>query len=190
MNTPIKSLLVVFTAALFTTNTIVAQEMYVSASTNTKPGKEHSINPGDNVSLLNTEGITPESIATSNAKLMNRFESLFPGATKQQWTTGNNSFYVTFFHNGRKARACFTQKEALSYAIMECNLEQLPAALAKAIKTNYQDYTLFNAIEVNAHETIAHQVVLESATGFVTIKSTEEGIEEIQQVTKAPVTDR
>ena len=73
----------------------------------------------------------------------------------------------------------------MNYAIIDCAIEQLPAAFSKAIKQDYPSCHLFNAIEITAHKAVAYQAILENAQGYITLKYTIDGLEEIQQVKKA-----
>jgi hypothetical protein len=60
----------------------------------------------------------------------------------------------------------------------------LPSGLQQHIKNNYPGYTVFNAIEIEAYNTTAQQVILKDADGFITLKSTPDGVEEISHVSK------
>ncbi len=91
----------------------------------------------------------------------------------------------SFLNKGRKARATFTLKGNMSYAITDCSMEQLPEALRKKIAGEYQGYTLLQATEITAYDTVAFQAVLESAAGYITLKSTAEGIEVVEEQKKA-----
>lgn len=112
------------------------------------------------------------------------FTSLFPNATAQKWSTSNGNSFVSFLNNGRKASASFDAKGKISYVITHCAMENLPAAFSKTINTDYTAYHLFSASEIKAHGETAYQAVLENATGFITLKYTVDGVEEIQRVKK------
>ena len=117
-------------------------------------------------------------------KVIKRFSILYPDPNNPQWTEINNVLFVSFTNNGNKTRACFTKDGKMNYAITDCHLPQLPEELKQHITTKYPGYTVFNAIEINAYNKIAHQVILEDATGFITLKSTDEGIDETSKVSK------
>jgi len=118
----------------------------------------------------------------NNAKAS--FSTLFPNATQQKWTSSEGNSFVSFLNNGRKATASFTTKGKMTYVITDCSMNDLPAAFSKNIKNDYATYQLFHAIEIKAHGETAYQAVLENAAGFVTLKFTADGVEEIQQVKK------
>lgn len=128
--------------------------------------------------------ISKEDIAANNPIVVAKFSTLFPVATNQQWASTNNNLWVSFLNNGRKASASFTPKGKVNYVILDCAMEQLPAAFCKTIKKDYPLYNLYNAIEITANDAVTYQVVLENPVNFITLKYTSEGVEETKQVKK------
>ncbi len=120
----------------------------------------------------------------ANPKTEASFSNLFPNATKQQWVSSADNYWVSFVNNGRKAMASFTPKGKVNYIITECIMEHLPVAFSKSIIKDYAAYHLFNAKEISAHGTVAYEAILEDSKGYITLKYTSDGIEEIQQVKK------
>lgn len=120
----------------------------------------------------------------ANPVITAKFSTLFPTATSQKWTSGADNVWVSFLHDGQKASASFTPKGKLNYIITNCAMENLPAAFSKTITNQYAAYHLFNAIKIAAHGNVAYQAILEDSYGYITLKYTSEGIEEIQQVKK------
>lgn len=138
------------------------------------------------VNPTQTETITvnagENNIGENNAKAS--FSTLFPNASQQKWTSSEGNSFVSFLNDGRKATASFTAKGKMNYVITDCRINDLPAAFSKNIQKDYAAYQLFHAIEIKAHGETAYQAVLENAAGFVTLKFTADGMEEIQQVKK------
>lgn len=124
-----------------------------------------------------------ESVAT-NQIVAAKFSTMFPLATNSQWSNAKGDVWVSFENNGRKSRASFTPGGKVNYIISNCSMEQLPGAFSKTIKKGYASYSLFNAIEIQAHGTLAYQVVLENQVSFITLKYTSDGVEEVQKVNK------
>lgn len=118
-------------------------------------------------------------IATPDAKLIAKVTRLFPHAVEQKWWIIDNFYQVSFLDKGRKSRAVFTKGGKFNYAIADCKLDHLPALLQKRIRKDYPAYILIQAIEITAHNTIAHQVILEHETGYVTLKATLHNVEEV-----------
>ncbi|QEC43281.1 hypothetical protein [Pseudobacter ginsenosidimutans] len=121
---------------------------------------------------------------TENTAVKALFSTLFPNATSPQWSQNASNSFVSFLNNGRRASACFSAKGKLNYAITTCELDQLPKELRKMINKRYKTYSLFNATQIMAYGETAWQAILENETGFITLKYTPDGIEEIQQVKK------
>ncbi len=120
----------------------------------------------------------------ANAKTEARFSALFPNASNLHWSAGADNYWVSFLNNGRKANASFSPKGKMNYSITVCAMEHLPAAFSKTIEKEYAAYSLFNAIEIKAHSAVVYQAILENSNGFIKLKYTTDGVEEIQQVKK------
>lgn len=132
-----------------------------------------------------------ETVETNNPKVVviskhveAKFLNLFPKATSQKWTAAAENYFVSFLNDGRKANASISAKGNLNYVITVCSLDQLPEAFTKNIKANYAGFQLFHATEIFAHNKTAYQAVIESATSFITLKYTADGVEEIQHMKK------
>lgn len=139
-----------------------------------------AVSPAQTNNILTT---TVESKGAENAAKTN-FSTLFPNASQQKWSIAAGNNFVSFLNNGRKATASFTAKGNMNYVITNCELNNLPEDFSKSIKSNYADYKLFHAIEIKAYGETAYQAVMESATNFITLKFTNDGVEEIQTVKK------
>ena len=105
-------------------------------------------------------------------------------ATNLKRANTRDNCWVSFLNNSRKAKASFSPKGILNYIITDCAMENLPEAFSKKIMNKYASYHLFNAIEIAAYSTVAYQAVLENSKGYITLKYTPDGVEEIQQVKK------
>ncbi|MGN6416521.1 MAG: hypothetical protein ACTHMC_03445 [Pseudobacter sp.] len=122
----------------------------------------------------------------SNLKLKNAFARLFPDATNQQWVSNEaGSYFVSFLQHGRSSRASFSRKGLMNYMIAEAGAATLPAALATTINKQYSGYKLLKALEVHAFEAISWQVVLEDASGYVTLQHVNGVTEQVQQLKKS-----
>ena len=153
--------------------TIFSQELAVNKTRETTPLLSAT------VKTENAKEAGAPVIANPDAKLVTALVATFPTATAQEWRMLNNGYYVSFMNSGRKAKAMFTQKGKMSYAITDCSLEQLPAPMRKKIASDYAAYTFVNAIEINAYDAIAHQAVLQNQAGYITLKATPDGVEQI-----------
>ncbi len=119
-----------------------------------------------------------------NAKVAASFNRLFQAAGDVQWISSGQISEAHFITNGRKTKAVFAANGQLSYAIATCSLQQLPATLQIQIQKQYAGYSLLNAVEIKAYDAVAYQIILENENGYVTLKSTDDGVEEVNTVTK------
>ena len=184
MNFPYKSFLLAVVLAFPFTNSSFAQQVSENIATTLNPVKGFSEATIIKNDLASANTIMPNTIRANYPKLMKRFSTLFQNSSNQQWTEVNQTLFVSFINNGKKARASFTKDGIMNYAITDSDLKQLPSGLQQHIKNNYPGYTVFNAIEIDAYNTMAHQVILKDADGFITLKSTTDGVEEISHVSK------
>ena len=129
-------------------------------------------------------GGTETKLASSNSRLMAKFSKMFAGADNQRWKTIGDYYHVSFTYNGRKARAVFTSKGSMNYLITNFSLEHLPELLRSKISRDYTGYTLLQALEITAYDTVAYEAVLENDQRFITLKSTKDGIEELKEQKK------
>lgn len=146
-----------------------------------------AVNPGQaaNSPSGDTKTENPaENTLTENSAIKSLFLSLFPNATRQKWAQNGPNSFVSFLNNGRNASACFSAKGKLNYAITECGKENLPQDLLEKIRKSYGDWRLFRAVEIKAYGETAWQAIMENATGFIILKYTLDGVEEIQIVKK------
>ncbi|MEO6232365.1 MAG: hypothetical protein ABJB11_23545 [Ferruginibacter sp.] len=171
-----KSFAAIFLLVIILSVNSFAQGTYASAS----------VEPSyTNNTITVEENNSAATAVATNPAINAKFSALFPNATNLKWTASADNFWVSFLNNGRKGNASFTAKGKMNYSITDCGMEQLPGAFSKAINKEYPSYHLFNAIEITAHNTVAYQAILENAQGYITLKYTADGVEEIQQVKKA-----
>jgi hypothetical protein len=173
MRIPIKAITATALIIVLVSSRSYGQEMYAGSPAKTI---DANINIAENNSTKGSTAIDPVIVA--------KFVALFPTATNQHWSVNDNSFWVSFVNNGRKTNASLTTKGKINYVITDCAMEQLPASFSKTIIKDYSSYTLYNAIEIKAYEAVAYQVILENASSYITLKYTDEGVEEIRQVKK------
>jgi len=175
MTTSTKIIAVTFLLTIGLSSTSIAQQVYASNSVKS---------PDANTTIMVDENSSTKTVDAADPVIITKFSALFPNATNLKWTSSADNFVVSFLTNGRKGNASFTAKAEMNFVIIECNMEQLPVAFSKSIKKDYASYHLFNAKEIKAHGTVAYQAILEDSKGYITLKYTSEGVEEIQQVKK------
>lgn len=128
--------------------------------------------------------IVSDTLLESNPRLKAGFSKSFPAALQQRWSKLDDGFYVSFLNNGRKSNAVFSKHGTINYVISDCTMEQLPEAFRDEIQKDYPGYQLKHGFEINVHNEVIYQVVLENAKQYVTLRSNGESSEKIQQVNK------
>lgn len=175
MTASIKKIAAIILVAIVFFNNSFAQQMYAHASLKTSEA---------NRTVYADENNNTKIDEVTNPLITTKFSALFPNATNLKWTASTDNFWVTFLNNGRKANASFTLKGKLNYIITDCAMENLPGAFSKTITNEYASYHLFNAREIKAYGSVVYQAILEDSKGYITLKYTSEGVEQIQQVKK------
>ena len=175
MTASTKIIAVTFLLAIGLSSASFAQQSYASNSVKL---------PDANTTTIVDENSNTKTVDVADPLIVSKFSSLFPNATNLKWANSADNCWVSFLNNNRKAKASFTPKGILNYTITDCAMENLPAAFSKTITNKYASYQLFNAIEIAAYSTVAYQAILENSKGYITLKYTPEGVEEIQQVKK------
>jgi hypothetical protein len=112
------------------------------------------------------------------------FALLFPNASRQKWSFSVTGSFVSFCNGDRKARAAFDANGEMKYVITDCDINHIPPAFSKIIRDDYSGYLLYHATEIKAHGETAYTAILENATGYIMLKFTRDGLEEMEEVRK------
>lgn len=172
-------------AFLFITNAPGAQNLFVAkTSVKEKNIISSTLNTADHSS---SAVLNETTLAETHPKLIRKFSQLFPVTGNVAWSKLDDNFYVSFEKDGQTASAVFTEKGALNYLVNTCSLQQLPASLQQKISNKYNGYDLFHASQIFSNGTESYSVVLENATGFVTLLHAEDETEETHRVDKPTV---
>jgi hypothetical protein len=181
MNITYKSLLLVPILSFAFTNIVSAQLINEATASTVISVKKYPA-AGNNNTVVTLP--TSDNIIEKYQKASKSFSIMFPNFVEQEWTETNDALYVSFINDGHKTRASFSKNGTLNYAIADYKLEQLPAMLQQYINTECPGYTVFNAIKITAYSSTAYQVILENTSGFITLKSTIDGVEKTGHVSK------
>lgn len=169
------------TLVLIVTATVFGQTLFAQDFASTKTANVPVLH-AENTDAGTAAGATV--IEKPNAKFVAALAALFPSATAQTWRLFNGCYHVSFQNNNQKARAVFSAKGKLNYALSDCGKAHLPASLKQAIEKDYAAYQVVNSVQINAYGTVAHQALLESGAEYVTLKATEDGVEVVDRVKK------
>lgn len=173
-----------FAGLQFVINTISAQKIMVEQTAYHKAGTVTAYGALP-ISIPNKNTVDLNVLFASKPKMMKSFAKQFPGAEGQEWIQHDKQYDVSFICQGKKSRAVFDGKGNFSYAISYCTLNDLPLEISGKFTAEYEGYHVFQAMEVKAHGSIAHHIILENAGKYITIKITDEGIEETETFVKA-----
>lgn len=158
----------------------------LSSLSQTNGGELNNIASGSNSgsNRENTTGYTKghESTETNmlTARLQKKFSKIYPQANSSKWIKLDNCFRVSFMNKGQKTMAVFQENGKMNYAITNLKIENIPAGLQQIIKKDYDGLCILNAVEINDNSNILHQVILENATSYITLKAKGEEIEVIK----------
>lgn len=124
------------------------------------------------------------AIVQPNIKMQQVFLKQFPNATKIEWRQLTKNYYISFLNRDQKASTVLTPKGIIKYTVTNCTLKQLPAALQNKIAKHYAGYAFVSATQIDAYDAVAHEVILENDKDYITLKATEDGVEEKQNIRK------
>ena len=175
MTAPTKIIAVLFLLSIGLSSASFAQQLIAGYSVKL---------PDASTTSIIDENSKAKTVEVADPLIVSKFSSLFPNATNLKWASSSDNSWVSFLNNNRKAKASLTPKGILNYIITDCAMENLPAAFSKRIANKYASYHLFNAIEIAAYSTVTYQAILENSKGYITLKYTSDGVEEIQRVKK------
>jgi len=118
----------------------------------------------------------PES-ALPTIRLQQSFKKLYPQASHATWAKLDNRFWVSFTCGRQKTTAVFRENGKLSYSITQLAADAIPQELKQAIAKSYADYKVISATEINDGNGLVHQVILENAANYVTLKKSSDDME-------------
>lgn len=172
--------------AIFSFISSSAAQQLVSGNSGKEMRSELLITVGydESQTAVNNETFSMAELAAINPGLTKKFTARFPQAQDAKWFPGKECYLVTFSTNNQHCRGSFTSTGKMNYVIAGCSQDQLPAAISKRIQRSYKEYRFFNAIQVDAHNDIAHQVVLENDVNYVTLVFSGDDMEEVKTIVK------
>ena len=175
-----KLLLALMGIALTTLISQTSYSQYVAANNAKQPAKEkYNAFTGTE----NPDGIKTK-LAISNVNVTAKFSKMFDNAENQQWITLDDYHHVSFTNNDRKARAVFTSKGTMNYLIKDISLAQSPVSFRMKISRDFPGFSLLQALEITANNTVSYQAILENDQRFITLTSNQDGIDEVKEQKK------
>ena len=127
------------------------------------------------------------AIVQPSMKTEQTFLKQFPEATGVQWRQLAENYYISFLNGDQKASTVLSPKGIIKYTVTNCTINQLPKVLQTKIAKYYDGYAFVSALQINAHDAVAHEVILQNEKDYLKLKSTEDGVEVLQTITKTNV---
>ena len=127
----------------------------------------------------------PTGIRSKRNKFFSSFPLDFPNAQNVQWTTYNNIYSATFMIDDLVTRAVYNTAGIFSYAVTNYPTDRLPTHILKSVSRNYKSYQIFSATELKAYGSRAFHIILENNNSYLTVKITNNSIEELKKLKKS-----
>ena len=162
------------------TATLQAQDLAFAGS---KSGGDAS----NLVSITSTPAPAAEMAATDVAtKAVNSFNKSYKNAENVKWFAQNRNYIAMFDWNGLKAHALLGKNGAIHYDVRYGNEKDLPANMRRLIKSNYVDFAIGKAVEVNVEGKNAWVVNLQDADNIVIARVMDGALDELARYDTHP----
>lgn len=118
-------------------------------------------------------------------KVWQNFLKFYPNAENPKWYDLNNRYFVKYMLEDEPSQSVFTRRGYLVYTICYGEEKDLPVAIRDEIKKKYSSYNIKGITKVSDQTNVVWMVHLEGASDYVTVRSNELGIEEVQKLNKS-----
>ncbi len=106
-----------------------------------------------------------------NQKVLNAFKTEFTTAKEVEWTVGANYYKATFNYNGKYVFAFYSENGDMLGLTRYLSPVDLPIALQKNLKKNYEDYWVSDLFETAKNDATNYYITLEDADTKIVLKS-------------------
>ena len=117
-----------------------------------------------------TTAETAKPLEKVNSKGTRLFIKSYKGAENIRWFHNGNGYLAMFDWYGVKAHAAYGKNGYWHYDVRFGTEKDLPAAARRLIKSNYVDFAIGNATEVNVGNQKAWVVNLEDANNLIRVR--------------------
>jgi hypothetical protein len=107
------------------------------------------------------------------------FDASFKDASNAQWYKLNRKYLVDFMSNDQKNKALFQQNGAIIYHLTYGVEKNLPDDVRKLVKSNYVEYDILNAINVQQDKRNIWVINVQNDKKLVVIRVEEGQMEEV-----------
>lgn len=129
--------------------------------------------------------VTVTTTSNVNKAVSKSFQSAFKDATNTQWYKVNRNYLATFITNDQKNRALFQKNGYLIYHITYGKENNMPDDVRKLVKSNYVDYNITSAINVQESGRNIWVVNLETDKKLILARVEDGALEEVGNYDKS-----
>jgi len=120
-----------------------------------------------------------------NMKVKRAFIKLFGEEREQNWSIAGQNFLNRFHVNGVLTNALFSKNGQLIYTITYGTEKNLPAAIRKIVKSEYFDYSITAATEIEEDKRDIWVVQLQNDIEVIAVRIENREMEQVQQFYKS-----
>lgn len=132
-----------------------------------------------------TAGIPLDNVSTKVARIFSKY---YKDAENIKWYKSGNNYLAMFDQAGLKSHALYGKGGYWHYDVRFGTEKELPAAVKKVVKSNYIDYDISKATEVNVGNDKAWVVNLENTDNLVIARIIDGRLDEMARyTTKMPI---
>lgn len=113
------------------------------------------------------------------------FEESFKDATNTQWYKLNKKYMADFMTKDQQNRALFEKNGAIVYHLTYGFEKDLPDDVRKLVKSNYVDYNITRAINVQQENRNIWVINIEDSKKIILVRVEEGGLEEVGNYDKS-----
>ena len=134
------------------------------------------------------KALPPVTVTTSanvSKKVLASFQSSFKDAVSPIWYRLNKDYLVEFIVGDMKNRALYQKNGAIVYQISYGHENNLPKEVRRLVKSNYIDFNIVQAINVQEDERNIWVVNLEDNDKFIIVRVEDEALEEVSNLDRS-----
>jgi len=128
--------------------------------------------------------VTVTTPASVNSRVLEAFQSSFKDAVSPTWYRLNKNYLVEFIIGDMKNRALYKKNGSIVYQISYGHENNLPKEVRRLVKSNYVDFNIVQAINVQEDDRNIWVVNLEDSNKFVMVRVEDDALEEVSNINK------
>jgi len=146
--------------------------------------------PAQETGMKKLPDVTVTSTTNVSKKVSDIFKATFPDAQNAKWSKLNKDFLVEFITADLNNRVLFHKNGAIVYHIRYGGEKNLPTEVRKLVKSNYFDYNIIKAINVQEDNRDIWIVNLEDNKKLLIVRVEGGELEEVSNLNKSVAAGR